>query len=504
MTDVTEVSFQIPKPLTWQAQLLSMISEASVRSIVAVVGRRAGKTHAALLAALTSPKGLLAGYDVAWLGPSDKVIAESKAWFKAWCAPVIVGASPGDLGYALSNGSAIDWWPAGPNAKQPVRSRGYGMVVVDEAAFIPNLKLLVDASVRPALAIDEGVLMLIGTPYGKAGSDFYDFYLEAKNNGVAFHGPSSINPHLKASELEKLKRTTDELTFRQEYGAEFLDRAGSLLKANQIRKGTPPALELFKTIAFGLDIALSSKQRADYTALVVSGVDDQDRHWILAAFRWRADWPTTFERVLRFNEQWHPHVIQTEQVAFQELAIREMIDVGLPVTAIKPSTDKETRFAPIHLRYSLGQVWHAENLDPEFERELLSFPQSQYDDQCDAAVFAVTALDRRMRTACATEINTGECWGGRLPHEKKRKVRMYFGFGGSQYEDVEVSDDGVASSAPRLVMPAFTEQFVGDTLIVTAADGRDLMRIERGKSHLYFQHKMAGKLPWQVQQPNNG
>ena len=128
--------------------------------------------------------------------------------------------------------------------------------------------------------------------------------------------------------------------------------------------------------------------------------------------------------VLNYFEAWKPHIIKTEQVAFQELAIREMVDAGLPVTAIKPSTDKETRFAPIHLRYSLGEVWHAESLmGSEFEAELLSFPVAgagSHDDQVEACVLALGALDRKIRSGWATGDGSAESFRG-LPHERARK-----------------------------------------------------------------------------------
>jgi predicted phage terminase large subunit-like protein len=506
----TSSSFKIPKPLSWQAKLIAEIIAVNPRLVTAVIGRRAGKTHGALLIAITGPKGLLAGYDVAWLGPTDKVIAESKSWFKSWCGPLIVGASPGGLGYKLANGSVIDWWPAGPNAKQPVRSRGYGTVIVDECGFIAGLKLLIDSAVKPALAIDEGMLVLIGTPYGKTGADFYDLYREAQRSGVAYHAPSSVNPHLKATELERLRKTTDELTFRQEYGAEFLDKAGSLLRREQIKKGQPPLIESFKTIAFGLDIALSSKQRADYTALVVSGVDEQGRHWILHAVRWQSDWPTTFERVLRYNEAWQPHVIQTEQVAFQELAIREMIDAGLPITAIRPSTDKETRFAPVHLRYSLGQIWHAERLDSDFESEVLAFPQAKNDDQVDALVFGLTALDKKLRTAW-TEENSGAHWAP-LPHEKKPWVinnpdgSVMLAETSDPPGETVVATPGIHESVSPIKVvsegtcyykPAFTEKYIGDEFVVVGNDERELLRAHRSKFPIYNSLKAQGKLDWQ-------
>src|SRR5260370_11124189 len=176
-TDNTQFqNLPIPKPLGWQAKLISEVRDLNPRTVVAVCGRRSGKTHASVIVGITGPRGLLAGYDVAIVGPSEKVIAESKAWFKAWCGPMISGASPGGLGFRRLHNSVFDWWTAAPGARQSVRSRGYGTIIVDESGFIPNLKLLVDANLRPALAIDEGMLMLIGTPYGRTGSDFYDFY----------------------------------------------------------------------------------------------------------------------------------------------------------------------------------------------------------------------------------------------------------------------------------------------------------------------------------------
>jgi predicted phage terminase large subunit-like protein len=177
----------------------------------------------------------------------------------------------------------------------------------------------------------------------------------------------------------------------------LLSGEGSLLKREQLRHGDPPALGEFRKLAAGLDIALSSKQRADYTALVVTGLDYQNRSWVLHAARWRADWPTTFGRVLSYQESWNFAELATEKVAFQELALREMIDAGLPVTAVDASKDKETRFGPIHLRYSLGTIVHARALaGSEFESELCSFPLSAHDDFVDSLVFGLSAVDTRL------------------------------------------------------------------------------------------------------------
>jgi len=388
------------------------------------IGRRGGKSFGILQWILLNSLGLLNGHSVAWVGPSDAIIAEARSWIKSWLEPLITGPSPGSLGYHLINGANIDFWSAAPGAKQPLRSRGYSCCVIDEAAYIVGMRQLVDASIRPALGLAQGKLCFISTPHGRG--DFEYYYKEAQKTGLAIHAPSSVNPSFTTKELERLRKITPELDFRQEYLAEFLDREGALLKRDQIRFGIAPEREAFRSLVLGIDIALSSKQRADYTALVVAGVDEINRHWIIHVARWRADWPTTFANILRYFNAWNPHLIMTENVAFQELAIREMMDAGMPVSAIKPSLDKESRFAVVHMQYSMGMVWHNEGLDPDYESELLTFPQSAHDDFVDATVFAVGALNFRIRMGWG--VSAGASWGGNLPHEKQ-KLKVYDALG---------------------------------------------------------------------------
>jgi len=441
--EIPQPSFSIPHPTPWQQAFLQREDELQPRLIAICLGRRGGKSFIALLWVLLNRLGLLAGHSCAWVSPSDKILGEVKSWVKSWLDPFIVGPSPGGLGYRLKNNADLDFWSGSPGSTQPLRSRGYACCVIDEAAHYKiNLRETVNASIMPALALAQGKLMFISTPQGRG--DFHHFYTEAQRTGLACHGSSLVNPHFSESEYRRLQRVTEPLLFRQEYGAEFLERSGALLRREQIRYGVPPPIETFRSVVFGLDLALSTKQRADYTALVVAGVDRADRRWVLAAYRHRKAWPETFARILSLNDTWRPAVIQTEQVSFQELAVREMIDAGLPVTTMVPRGDKESRFAVIHQRYALGLVWHNEALDSEYESEMLSYPLSEHDDWIDSTTLALGTLFKELRAAMS-EYSSGQQWGGSgLGHEKKRGVVLY-GHGGSQLvfdEDGEEVEPG--------------------------------------------------------------
>jgi predicted phage terminase large subunit-like protein len=191
-----------------------------------------------------------------------------------------------------------------------------------------------------------------------------------------------------------------------------------LVKREDIKLGEPPPLDRFLTLSLGLDFALTEKKTSDFSAAVLAGVDEEKRTYILKAEKWRAAWPETFQRVLQLYELFKPHLVLTESVSFSELCVRELAAAGVPIDAIKPSTDKVARFSPIAMRYRLGLITHSVELDQTFEDEILMFPNGgEHDDLVDALVYAVAGLDRTIRSAWG-ELSSGHHWKA-LPHERK-------------------------------------------------------------------------------------
>jgi predicted phage terminase large subunit-like protein len=357
---------------------------------------------------------LLEGGHVCWLGPSEKTISEAKSWVRAWLAPLIVPGNPGNIGFDFSNGARLDFHSIGPNAPLSVRGRGYSLAVCDEAAHIENLRMILDAAVKPALALAGGRMLMISTPRGH--NHFFDYYQEAEREGVAISAPSSVNPNLKPSELEHLRRTTAPIIFEQEYEAQFVEMAGCLLKREYLCVADPPSIESFQTICFGIDLALATHERSDYSALCVTGIAEDRRLWVLHGRRWRKTWPETVALLADYNRAWCPHLAVCEQVSFQELGVRDLIKAGLPLIGLKVSKGKEERFLPVLTKYALRMIWHSASLDSELEAELLSFPESSHDDFVDALVYGVGGLDSEIRSAWAGGNPSAELWRG-LPHE---------------------------------------------------------------------------------------
>jgi|SRR5271165_3155439 len=506
--------FNLPTPYPWQAQYLEIDKRVEAKLSVLCCGRRAGKTFVAMLWALTAKGGVLAAGHVCWIAPDDKRLAEARSWAKAWLAPLLVPGNPGSIGIDLSNGGRLDFWSAGPQAPQPARGRGYDLCVIDEAAFISGLRLMVDASIRPALALSGGRMLMISTPRGM--NSFREYYQEAERSGVAFHAPSTMNPELKASELEQIRRTTAPIIFEQEYLGRFVEQAGCLMKHEYVRKGAAPSIESFLTLSFGLDIALATHDRSDYSALVVAGISRQRQLWILMARRWRKTWPESVALLADYNRIWKPQIAVCEQVAFQELCVRDLLKVGLPLIGLKVSKGKEERFLPVLSRFAIGEILIADTIDSEFLAELMSFPESAFDDQVDSLVYSVGGLVSEIRDAWSPELSSGAQWGGRLPHEK-RKGTWCFDFWGQPHllggeDDYDEGTESAPQSEPAGTvasepakeppapwLPEFYEKLVGDEFVVIARDsGKELMRAHRCKMPFYQGLKAKGELDWQV------
>ena len=98
--------------------------------------------------------------------------------------------------------------------------RGYSdvtLLVIDEAARVPDDLY---RAVRPMLAVSDGRLICLSTPYGKRGF-FYDAWA---NGGADWHRievPADKIPRIRPEFLAQERRALGESWFRQEYGCSF-------------------------------------------------------------------------------------------------------------------------------------------------------------------------------------------------------------------------------------------------------------------------------------------
>jgi hypothetical protein len=115
----------------------------------------------------------------------------------------------------LSNGSRIVCLPC---REETVRGYSHvSLLVIDEAARVPDDLY---RAVRPMLAVSDGRLVCLSTPYGKRGF-FYDAWARGGADWHRVEVPAERVPRIKPAFLEQERRALGAAWFRQEYGCSF-------------------------------------------------------------------------------------------------------------------------------------------------------------------------------------------------------------------------------------------------------------------------------------------
>lgn len=181
-------------------------------------GRRFGKTT--LIEELSSIS--LDGKRVGVWFPTYKDLSEVWKDIKKTYAPIIEKQNEQLKQINLITGGLIDFW----SMEEPDSGQGrkYHRAIIDEAAKAPKLYQAWENTIRPTLTDYIGDAFILSRPKGK-NNGFH--LLEEKHrqfsNWAFFHFTTYDNPHISKDEIEEAKTQLDEINFRQEYMAEYVD-----------------------------------------------------------------------------------------------------------------------------------------------------------------------------------------------------------------------------------------------------------------------------------------
>jgi len=246
-----------------------IVSEARRFNTLAC-GRRFGKTT---LGVDLLAERALDGMPVVWFSPIYKMLTEVWREALAILKPIASRISVQEHRIELLTGGVVDMW----SLDNPDSSRGrkYARAVVDEAAMIPNLAEAWQAVIRPTLTDYKGDGYLLSTPKGM--NFFYECYSRgldpAYPDWAAWHMPTTANPFIDPSEVEKARLELPETVFRQEYLAEFLQNEGAVFRniaacLKAPKNATPDQHRGHKTV-LGVDWGMKN----DFTVVCAFCVD---------------------------------------------------------------------------------------------------------------------------------------------------------------------------------------------------------------------------------------
>lgn len=165
------------------------------------------------------------------------------------------------------------------------------LCILDEAALIPE-KIYYQYIYPLTIAKSRNTkTYLISTPRGK--NWFQKLFIRLKGENASFQFTSLDGVETDPNALEKIKQTTPDLLFRQEYLAEFLDEAGTVFKdLDQIIAGRTEDSIPTHHYVMGVDLG----QMDDYTAI---SIFDIDTHQLVHQDRFRGiEYPLQKEHII--------------------------------------------------------------------------------------------------------------------------------------------------------------------------------------------------------------
>jgi len=212
------------EPDPWQAEVL----QSDSKRILLNCSRQSGKstiTSALALHTATYHPGSLTLCLSPTLRQSSELFRNVSRFYGL--DPSIPSRAESVLKLELENGSRI---VSLPGKEQNVRGyAGVSLMIVDEAARVPDDLYY---SVRPMLAVSDGRLIALSTPWGCRGW-FYD----AWHSSEPWHKweiPASKCPRISPEFLEEERSVLGSYWYQQEYECNFLDSQTQVFRREDI------------------------------------------------------------------------------------------------------------------------------------------------------------------------------------------------------------------------------------------------------------------------------
>lgn len=173
-----------------------------------------------------------------------------------------------------------------------------------------------------------------------------------------------------------------------------------------------------------IDFAITKDDKADWTVVVVGGVDPEGYLYIEDIFRMRLDAMEIVDLMISVHNRYSPDMFTVERGLIEKsigpFLNRRMVETGqyLNLNPMLPTKDKESRARSLQARMRAGRVKFDKDADwyPQLEMEMLQFPKSRHDDQVDAMAWLGLTLDK-MIEALTPEEQDREAWEEEVRNE---------------------------------------------------------------------------------------
>jgi len=351
-----KINLKLPKPHEKQSEII----KCSARFIVVDAGRRFGKS------VISQTMGIMEaveGKSVAYITPTYQL---AKTFFKELARTLpanLVKKNESDLYFEFITGGVIRFFTG--ERLDNLRGNKFHLVVVDEAAFIPNLEDGWKQAIRATLTDYRGRAIFISTPRGN--NYFKALHLKGYSDPdwQSFHFTSYDNPFIDPREIDDAKRELPEVVFNQEYLGMFAENAANPFGSRQLNTCVAP-MSVNPVKCYGIDLAKYS----DWTVII--GLDNAGS---VAYFdRFQNDWSSTQNKIRNLPKA--PMIIDSTGVG--DPIVEQLQREGLDVESCKfTSQSKQEIMLGLQVAIHQERIHYPEGIINE-ELEIFEYQYSSH------------------------------------------------------------------------------------------------------------------------------
>lgn len=191
--------------------------------------------------------------------------------------------------------------------------------------------------------------------------------------------------------MDYKKRIGNRVTWEREYMLNIVPDEDQLVTYNMIHYyDSLPSRGC--EFALGVDVALSEKESADYTALVtvaVKFVDEKPYIYVLPRpTNKRLKFLHTIEHIKELEDTHNYRYIFVENNGYQGAVVEQLEDSGIAAEGVASKADKRTRLSTVASKIESGQILFPKSGCEKLIEQIVHFGVEKHDDLMDAFVLA--------------------------------------------------------------------------------------------------------------------
>lgn len=206
---------------------------------------------------------------------------------------------------------------------------------------------------------------------------------------------------------EERKKSGNEYSWQREYLLNIIADEDQVIdeKWVQYYDELPSDPNKYRQVYMGVDLAISQKETADYTAIVSGLMQGYEKDFCLYILpnilNRRMNFPETIvqiENLYLANKKMKTTSLLVEEVGYQKAVIDQLLTQSIKATGVKVTSDKRSRLITVSTLIKSGKIKFPRKGAEDLIRQIVGFGSEAHDDLVDAfTIIAHQAIEMDKR-----------------------------------------------------------------------------------------------------------